>query len=83
MMCDRIYTPMKEKELAILLQVAKEDRPALKETLFSLMQEGKIEVSKRGKYRKAQSSALIGTFIAHPKGFGFVEIEGREEDIFI
>ena len=83
MMCDRIYTPMKEKELAILLQVAKEDRPALKETLFSLLQEGKIEVSKRGKYRKAQSSALIGTFIAHPKGFGFVEIEGREEDIFI
>ena len=24
-----------------------------------------------------------GTFIGHPKGFGFVEIEGQEEDIFI
>ena len=24
-----------------------------------------------------------GIFIGHPKGFGFVEIEGQEEDIFI
>lgn len=83
MMCDRMYVPMKEKELAIMLQVAKEDRADLKAVLDSLMMDGKIEVSKRGKYRKAQSAALVGTFVAHPKGFGFVEIEGREEDIFI
>ena len=24
-----------------------------------------------------------GTFISHPKGFGFVEVEGCEEDFFI
>ena len=24
-----------------------------------------------------------GTFIGHPKGFGFVEIEGQDEDVFI
>ena len=83
MMCDPLYVPMKEKELAIMLQVGKEDRGSLKDLLEALMMEGKIEVSKRGKYRKAQSAALIGTFTAHPKGFGFVEIEGREEDIFI
>ena len=83
MMCDTLYVPMKEKELAIMLQVAKEDRTSLRELLNALMMEGKIEVTRRGKYRKAQSAALIGTFTAHPKGFGFVEIEGREEDIFI
>ena len=83
MMCDPLYVPMKEKELAIMLQVAKEDRTSLRELLNALMMEGKIEVTRRGKYRKAQSAALIGTFTAHPKGFGFVEIEGREEDIFI
>ena len=27
--------------------------------------------------------AYEGTFIGHPKGFGFVEIEGEDEDIFI
>ena len=83
MMCDRLYVPMKEKELAMILQVAKEDRPMLRELLSALMQEGKIEVSKHGKYRKAHSQALVGTYIAHPKGFGFVEIEGQEEDVFI
>ncbi len=26
---------------------------------------------------------LMGTFIANPKGFGFVEVEGRKEDLFV
>ncbi len=25
----------------------------------------------------------LGTFLSHPKGFGFVEVEGQEEDFFI
>ena len=83
LMCDKTYVPMKEKELAMLLQVEKAQRPQLRALLEDLMMEGKIEVSRHGKYRKAQSKALVGTFIAHPKGFGFVEIEGREEDVFI
>ena len=29
MICDKQYIPMKIKEIAILLQVTKEDRPAL------------------------------------------------------
>ena len=61
----------------MLLQVEKAQRPQLRALLEDLMMEGKIEVSRHGKYRKAQSKALVGTFIAHPKGFGFVEIEGR------
>ena len=28
-------------------------------------------------------NACVGTFIGNEKGFGFVEVEGREEDIFI
>ena len=52
MMCDRLYVPMKEKELAMILQVAKEDRPMLRELLSALMQEGKIEVSKHGNTAK-------------------------------
>ena len=26
---------------------------------------------------------MEGTFIGHPKGFGFVEIEGEDNDVFI
>lgn len=83
LMSDQTYVPMKEKELAMLLQVSREERPQLRALLKDLIAEGKIEVSGRGKYRKAGSKALTGTFLAHPKGFGFVEIEGRDEDIFV
>lgn len=30
-----------------------------------------------------EGTVMEGVFIGHPKGFGFVEIEGEEEDIFI
>ena len=78
-----LYVPMKEKELAIILQVKKKDREELKETLLSLLEEGRIEISKKGKYTIAQSKDIIGTFVSNQHGFGFVEIEGREDDLFI
>ena len=83
LMNDKLYVPMKIKELAILLQVSKEERPALEAVLEALLSEGKIEISKRGKYRIAEETTVTGTYISHPKGFGFVEVEGREEDIYI
>ena len=33
--------------------------------------------------KKNKSSLITGTFIANARGFGFVEVEGMEEDIFI
>lgn len=80
---DELYVPMKLKELAIFLQVPKEKREELKEVLDVLVAEGKMGVTKKGKYVRAELTAHIGTFISHPKGFGFVSIEGEEEDIFI
>ena len=81
--CDDFYIPMKQKEMAALLQVSKEQRRELKEVLDSLVDEGKIYVSKKGKYCKGEAQTLIGVYQAHPRGFGFVTVEGREEDIFI
>ena len=82
-MCSELYVPMKIKELAILLNVPREERPALEEVLHELLAEGKIELSKRGKYSKAEGKYLTGTFIGNARGFGFVAVEGEAEDIFI
>ena len=60
---------MKIKELAIVLQVTKEMRPELEYVLDELIAEGKIEISKRGKYRKRKRKIFTGTFIGHPRGF--------------
>ncbi len=80
---DPLYVPMKEKELASFLQVAKEDREKLREVLQELLAEGKLMLTAKGKYMKSDGSVLTGTFISNAKGFGFVEIEGRAEDLFI
>ena len=82
-MCDDMYVPMKIKELSIVLGVSKQDRPVLERILTELIEEGKIEITKRGKYQKSQVKLLVGTFTSHPKGFGFVTIEDMDEDVFI
>lgn len=83
LMNDKQYVPMKIKELAVILQVSREERPKLEQVLAALLEEGKIEINKRGKYKIAEETTVTGTFLPHPKGFGFVEAEGMEEDIFI
>lgn len=79
---DAFYVPMKEKELAVFLQVSREDRNDLKICLDELVREGKITISAKGKITKGEKR-LIGTFISNRRGFGFVHVEGMEDDLFI
>ncbi|MDO4633873.1 MAG: ribonuclease R [Eubacteriales bacterium] len=83
LICDPLYKPMKEKEIAILMQVPREDRMWLSEILMDLQIEGKIERTKRGKYQKPELLVLTGVLQCTAKGFGFVTVEDREEDIFV
>lgn len=80
---DELYVPMKIKELAVFLSVAREDRGELEEVLNSLIDDGKLMLTKKGKYCKSEIPIKTGTFISNQRGYGFVEIEGEEEDIFI
>lgn len=80
---DSMYVPMKEKELAMFLQVAKEDREEFRSILQELLAEGSLMLTLKGKYMKSNGKVLTGTYISNSKGYGFVEVEGREEDLFI
>ena len=80
---DSFYVPMKEKELAAFLQVSKEDKEEFKRILQELLAEGKLSLTIKGKYMKSNGKVLTGTYISNAKGFGFVEVEGREEDLYI
>lgn len=80
---DEMYVPMKEKELAAFMQVSRDEREAFREVLQALLTEGRVQVTKQGKYVKPDANQPVGTFISHAKGFGFVEIEGREEDLYV
>ncbi len=81
--CDARYVPMKQKELAIVLQVSRERRQELAQALDELVAEGKLQISKRGRYSKAEEKTVTGIFTSHAKGFGFVSVEDQEEDIYI
>lgn len=81
--CDDLYVPMKIKEIAIVLQIPREQRDELKEILDALVEEGKISLSKRGKYSRGQAERLKGVFQANPRGFGFITPENGGDDIFV
>ena len=81
--CDEFYVPMKLKELSMLLQVPKDQKGELKAVMDSLEKEGKVHVSKKGKYTKGEAKRIVGTYQAHARGFGFVAVEGEDDDIFI
>ena len=80
---DEMYVPMKPKEIAMLLSIPKELRHELQEVLDALVEEGKVDVSKKGKYFKSEGKFVTGTFLGNARGYGFVAVEGEERDIFI
>ena len=83
LICDKMYVPMKIKEIAMLLSVPKSERHELEEVLNALIDDGKVQVSAKGKYAKAKGNLLTGTFIGHARGYGFVQAQEGEDDIFI
>ena len=83
LMKDPAYVPMKLKELAMLLNIPKSQREELKEVLDELLLEGRVGISRKGKYGKPDLFAVAGVYTGHPRGFGFVTVEGRDEDVFI
>ncbi len=80
---DELYVPMKEKQMAAFMQVGREDREDFRRVLGELLREGKINVTAKGKYVRPDADLLTGTFISNIRGFGFVEVPGRAEDLYI
>ena len=83
LMRSEFYVPMKAKELASFFQLTKAERSDLQKVLEELLKEGRIEQTQRGRYVACEKKQNIGIFTGHPRGFGFVTIEGEEQDIFI
>ena len=78
------YKPLKLKGFKILLGLDEKDMAELESLLNELVIEGKLLFTNKKKYiLNEDQNYIVGKFISHQKGFGFVEVEDREDDIFI
>lgn len=77
------YKAMKFKEMAGILQVPKVEREDFRQVVESLVEEGKLTIDLKGKIKAAKGDIKTGVFLGSQRGFGFVRIEGENEDIFI
>ena len=82
-MKDARYRPMKLKEMCSILGVPRRDREELKLVLDQLISERQIDLDDKGRYKIADPDLLEGTFIGNTRGFGFVHVEGIEDDFYI
>ena len=82
-MKDENYTPMKAKEIAIILGVPKKEYNEFTQTLRSLEENYKVVKNKKNRYRLIGENFVEGTYRKNQKGFGFVKLEDQEEEIYI
>ena len=74
---------MSTKEMAVVLQVPAKEKKDFRAVLDELYSDGKIQLDLKGKIKPLSSDILIGKFMGTQRGFGFVRVEGEDEDIFI
>jgi len=78
------YKPLKIKGFKMLLSLDQEQTDELEVLLQELIDEGKLVITNKNKYiLNEDKNYMVGSFVSHQKGFGFVEIEGRDNDVFI
>lgn len=82
---EEAYNPLKKEELAIIFDIHSTEMPMFYNFLDELEEDGYICKTKKGKIASAkQMGYFVGKFVAHRKGFGFVESdEEYTQDLFI
>ena len=82
-MKDENYTPMKAKEMAIILGVPKKEYNKFLEVLNNLEENYKIVKNRKNRYKVIGENVVEGIYRKNVKGFGFVKVEGEDNEIYI
>ena len=83
LMSDDDYVPMKAKEIAMIMRVPKNEYHQVLEVIGKLELELKIEKNRKNRYKLSDKTYYEGYYRKNQKGFGFVRIEDREDEIYI
>jgi len=77
------YKAMRAKDLAVLLNVPREEKKEFLEVIESLLNEGKIIEDYQNRIKIPDANTRVGSFCGTLKGFGFVKLDDCDEEIFI
>ena len=77
------YVPMKAKEMASILMVPKSKYNEFVNLLYKLESEYKIVKNRKNRYRISELETFEGIYRKNQKGFGFIKIENREDEIYV
>lgn len=80
-MKDKDYTPMKAKEISLLLGVPKNEYNDFLNILKELEDEYKIRKNRKNRYSIVDEKYYEGYYRKNQKGFGFVKVD--EEEVYI
>lgn len=82
---DQNNAPMSREELAEALGLADEERlEGLRRRLRAMENDGQLVFTKRKRYAlPAKLDLLKGMVLGHRDGFGFLQVEGQKDDLFI
>lgn len=79
----KTYRPMTIKEMGVVLQVPSKQKKDLRKVIEELSGEGKLQVNSRGRIKLMPDNIKTGKYMGTQRDFGFVRIEGEDEDIYI
>lgn len=82
---DPHYNPLKREELALIFNIHPSEMPMFYNFLDELEEDGYIVKTKKGRVMSPNQMGLfVGKFVAHRKGYGFVESDEEfTQDLFI
>ncbi len=77
--------PMNREEILTALSIHNEEQiEAMRRRLRAMENDGQLVFTKRKRYALPEKLDLIkGTVIGHREGYGFLQVEGQKEDLFI
>lgn len=77
------YVPIKIKQIGAVIGVPSDDKAEFRAIIDELLAEGKIVLDSRGKISAQADNIKTGKISITQRGFGFVIVEGEDEDVFI
>ncbi|OOF43202.1 ribonuclease R [Rodentibacter rarus] len=77
--------PMNREEILTALSIRDEEKiEAMRRRLRAMENDGQLVFTKRKRYALPEKLDLVkGLVIGHREGFGFLQVEGKKEDLFI